>query len=161
MNFILPLNTRKRPEAKKTALFRPLLQTAAISVLSTIFCIGVSLSQNSAGNSDRSNILQFLDQTINWYRQIDVERQIATEPDDVIAVNDNRALADQIVRLAFDFARAAVDFTAQSSAKPNQAQNSESDRYQSLMQLAANLDQQVKQAQAELQSDRRKLEGVN
>jgi small-conductance mechanosensitive channel len=161
MRFVLPQSAAKRRQTKKTeTVLRSVPRIATISALFAILCIGVSLSQNSAPAPDRSNILQFLDQTINWYRQIDVERQIATEPDDVIAVNDNRALADQIVRLAFDFARAAVDFTAQSSAKPNQAQNSESDRYQSLMQLAANLDQQVKQAQAELQSDRRKLEGV-
>jgi len=122
------------------------------------FCIGVSPSQiRTANASDRSDILQFLDQTINWYRQIDVERQIATEPDDVIAVNDDRPLADQIVRSAFDFARAEADF-AQSSTKPNPAQNPEAARYQSLLQLAAKLDQQVQQAQAELQSDRQKLE---
>src|SRR6202035_752656 len=143
MNFILPLNTRKRPKAKKTALFRPLLQTAAISVLSTIFCIGVSLSQNSAGNSDRSNILQFLDQTINWYRQIDVERQIATEPDDVIVVNEDRPFADQIVRCGFDFARAEADFAGQPTTKSNPAPNSEDAHYQSLIQLATKLDQQI------------------
>jgi small-conductance mechanosensitive channel len=131
---------------------------AVVSLMFMSFCIGVSFSQNTATASpDRSNILQFLDQTINWYRQIDVERQIATEPEDVIAVNDDRPLADQIVRCAFDFARAEADFTSQTSAKSNQAQNPEDARYQELMQLAAKVDQQVQQAQAELQSDRQKL----
>src|SRR5208282_1071989 len=137
------------------------VRIATISLLLVIFCIGMSLSQNSAPTApDRSDILQFLDQSINWYRQIDVERQIAKEPDDVIAVNDDRPLADQIVRSAFDFARAEADFAVQTSGKSSQAQNPEDARYQSLMQMAAKLDQQVQQSQSELQSDRQKLDAA-
>jgi small-conductance mechanosensitive channel len=153
MRFILPQQSAKRREAKK--VLRPLLAIATTCVLLAIFCVGVSTSQNPAP-PDRSDILQFLDQTINWYRQIDVERQIATEPNDVIAVNDDRSLADQVVRCAFDFARAAADLAV--STKSNQAQNPELARYQSLLQLAEKLDQQIKQTQAELESDRQKLE---
>jgi small-conductance mechanosensitive channel len=160
MQFILPQSAAKRRKAKKTVtMLRPVLRSATISLLLVIFCLGVSLSQNSAPTApDRSDILQFLDQTINWYREIDVERQIATEPSDVIAVNDDRPLADQIVRSALDFARAEADLAAQASTKPDQAQNPEGARYQSLLQLAEKLDQQVKHTQAELQSDRQKLE---
>lgn len=134
------------------------IRIATIGVLLFIFCVALAVSQNGAPASDRSQLLQFLDQTINWYRQIDVERQIATEPADIIAVNDDRALADQIVRDAFDFARAEADFSAQTSTTSSQAQNPEGGRYQSLLQLANKLDQQVKDTQAELQSDRQKLE---
>jgi small-conductance mechanosensitive channel/HPt (histidine-containing phosphotransfer) domain-containing protein len=157
MNFTLSQNTAQWQKTK-IAMLWPLLRIATIPVLLMMFCSGVSLSQNSPTTaSHRSDILQFLDQTINWYRQIDVERQIASEPDDVIAVNDNRPLADQIVRSAFDFARAEADFTSQAATKSNQSQNPEDARYQSLMQLAAKLEQQVQQAQAELQSDRQKV----
>ena len=162
MKFILPENGAKRRMAKKMMLtLWPVVRIATISLLLVIFCIGMSLSQNSAPTApDRSDILQFLDQSINWYRQIDVERQIAKEPDDVIAVNDDRPLADQIVRSAFDFARAEADFAVQTSGKSNQAQNPEDLHYQSLMQLAAKLDQQVQQSQSELQSDRQKLDAA-
>ena len=162
MKFILPENSVKRRMAKKTVpTLWPVARIATISLLLVIFCIGMSLSQNSAPTaSGRSDILQFLDQSINWYRQIDVERQIATEPDDLIAVNDDRPLADQIVRSAFDFARAEADFAVQTSGKSNQAQNPEDLHYQSLMQLAAKLDQQVQQSQSELQSDRQKLDAA-
>jgi small-conductance mechanosensitive channel len=157
MNFILSQSTANQQTTKITIL-GPLMRTATILVLLMNFSIGVSLSQNTPHTaSHRSDILQFLDQTINWYRQIDIERQIAAEPDDVLAVNDDRPLADQILRSAFDFARPEADFTSQATTKSNQAQNSEDARYQSLMQLAAKLDQQVQQAQAELQSDRQKL----
>ncbi len=163
MKFILPQKSAKRRMAKKTApKLWPLVRIATISLLLVILCIGMSLSQNNAPTAPgRSGILQFLDQSINWYRQIDVERQLATEPDDLIAVNDDRPLADQIVRSAFDFARAEADFAGQTSGKPNQAQNPEDARYQSLMQTAAKLDQQVQQSQSELQSDHQKLEAAS
>jgi len=158
MKFIFPQNAAKQRNTTKTVTTLPsVLRIATISAVLVIVCIGMSRSQNTVpAASDRSAVLQFLDQTINWYRQIDVERQIAKEPDDVIAVNDDRPLADQIVRSAFDFARAAEDLTAPASTKSNQPQNPEDARYQSLVQLAAKLDQQIQQSQTELQSDRQK-----
>jgi len=142
-------------------MFSSVFRVATIFVLLFVFCVGLTVSQNNRPDSDRSQLLQFLDQTINWYRQIDIERQIATEPDDIIAVNDDRALADQIVRDAFEFARAEADFSAQASNGSSQAQNPEGGRYQSLVQLANKLDQQVKDTQVELQSDREKLEHLS
>jgi small-conductance mechanosensitive channel len=154
MRSIHPKKTARRQSAVSKRAF----QIGPIFVLLFVFCAGLTVSQNTAPASDRSQLLQFLDQTINWYRQIDVERQIATEPDDIIAENDDRALADQVVRDAFEFARAEADFSAQTSNGSSQAQNPEGGRYQSLVQLATKLDQQVKDTQAELQSDREKLE---
>jgi len=139
-------------------MFSSVFRVATIFVLLFVFCVGLTVSQNNPPDSDRSQLLQFLDQTINWYRQIDIERQIATEPDDIIAVNDDRALADQIVRAVFEFARAEADFSAQASNGSSQAQNPEGGRYQSLVQLVNKFDQRVKDTQAELQSDRQKLE---
>ncbi len=161
MKVIPTQNTARRRKAKKASTtLRPILRIATVSLV-LIFRIGLSFSQNSGTNtSDGAGILAFLDQALNWYRQIDVERQVATEPDDVIAANENRSLADDIVRLAFVFARTEADSTAQASTGTAQAQNPEGGRYQSLLQLAANLDQQVKQGQAELLSDRQKLEGL-
>ena len=148
-------NKHARP---RTLINKPLMLPRIAIILSLLICcVGPTVSQNAPA-SDRSQILQFLDQTINWYRQIDVERQIATEPEDIIAVDDDRALADQIVRHAFEFARAEADFSAQTRTDSSQAQNPEGGRYQSLLQLANKLDQQVKDTQAELQSDRQKLE---
>lgn len=148
----------KKTARRRSAVSNRVFRIGPIFVLLFVFCAGLTVSQNNPLTSDRSQLLQFLDQTINWYRQIDVERQIATEPDDLIAENDDRALADQVVRDAFEFARAEADFSAQTSNGSSQAQNPEGGRYQSLVQLATKLDQQVKDTQAELQSDREKLE---
>ena len=156
MNFILLQREAKAPTTVRLLL--PGFRIAISSLLLIIVLVGVPLSQNKAmPASGRSNVLQFLDQTINWYRQLDVEQRIATELDEVIAVNDDRPLADQIVRVAFDFARAEADLAAQTTI-PGQDQNAESARYQSLLQLAAKLDHDVQQDQAELQSDRQKAD---
>ena len=159
MNFKFSKKNSKQNKVMATApARRKTLPVAIGALLLTIVLVGAGLSQNKATSaSGRSDTLQFLDQTINWYRQIDVEQRIATELDEVIAVNDDRPLADQIVRVAFDFARASTDLTAQTTTS-GQEPNVESARYQSLLQLAAKLDHEVQQDQAELQSDRQKAD---
>jgi small-conductance mechanosensitive channel/HPt (histidine-containing phosphotransfer) domain-containing protein len=109
---------------------------------------------------DPSGIIQYLSQTINWYRSWIQEHEIATDPSDILVVNDDRQLADQVVRLAFDFARAE----AQTPSKPANQQDtssSPSSQYQSLQQLSTNLDTQVRQLQTELESLRRKLDAAS
>jgi small-conductance mechanosensitive channel len=101
------------------------------------------------------DILTFLNQTISWQRHFAVEQQLASETADVIFLNDNRQLSNQIVRLSFDFARAEADLlsgqapTAETSANPSTARLSE---------LATKAEQQLKQAQAELESLGRQLD---
>jgi len=108
---------------------------------------------------DPANVLQFLHQTIDWYHQVDLERQIATEPEDALVLNDNRQAADEIVRLAFDFARAREQSIArQTVSNPAESQGTDSSRYQALLQYSSKLDKQVKETQAELESFRVKLE---
>ena len=66
----------------------------------------IAFAQNPPVSHDSSQIIQFLNQTIDWYRHVTAVQQTATEPDDFILVSDNGRMANQVVRLAFDFARA-------------------------------------------------------
>lgn len=154
MTSILPKNIAV---AKRSRSWTSEVRIGAVALLLAL-AVGSMRSQNLATGTDRSDVLQFLDQTINWYRQMDIERSIATGPDDVIIVNDNRPLADQIVHLGFDYARAEAEFAPPGNVKVDENQNSGGSRYQSLVQLASKIDQQIKDAQAELQTDRQKLE---
>jgi len=43
---------------------------------------------------------------VNWYRHVYTERQIASDPGDLVFLNDNQAIESQIVKLSFEFARA-------------------------------------------------------
>ena len=109
--------------------------------------------------SDAQDVLQFLNQTIEWYRGLSVEAQVASEPSGVLVLNDDRTNADQVVRMGFDHARGEADILAmQPNAAPPGSQSGSTQQYQSLSQLSAKIDQQIKDTQNELQSDRDQLE---
>jgi hypothetical protein len=57
-------------------------------------------------------VLSFLIETIDWYRLLSVQQQIATEPTDILFLEGNRPIGVQVVRFSFDFAREAVAFEA-------------------------------------------------
>jgi small-conductance mechanosensitive channel len=111
---------------------------------------GQAPSPPAAGSPE--DIISFLNQTIVWSRQLAAEQQLVNEPSDALFLNDSRQLANQVVRLAFDYARAraqslanrtdAGGATSQSQAAPSQ--------YQRLIDSAAKADQQVKSLQKEL-----------
>ncbi len=103
-------------------------------------------------------IVQFLEHTVEWYRRLDVERQMATEPGDVLLVNEAQQTANQIVQLAFTFARAQAELVEQQAEKSSaESQGLESSRYLALRRMSATLDQQVKETKAEVEALRQKL----
>ncbi len=112
-----------------------------------------------ASKSQSADVLQFLNQTIDWYRGLAVEAQVAKEPSGVLVFNDDRISADQIVRMAFDYARGEADILAKQApaTQPGSASGS-SQQYQSLYQLSTRLDKQVRDTQAEVQGRQRELE---
>jgi small-conductance mechanosensitive channel len=119
---------------------------------------GISQSKPAAA-SNSPDIIQFLTQAIGWYRQLAVEQQISSEPNDVMIVNNNRQIADQVVQLAFEFARSQVESPGREpAASQAEGQGPASSEYQSLLQLSAKLDKDVQELQGELQSVRQKLE---
>jgi small-conductance mechanosensitive channel/HPt (histidine-containing phosphotransfer) domain-containing protein len=107
---------------------------------------------------DQQQIIRFLNQTITWYQRLIVDRQMATSPGEILFANDNRPVAEQIVRLSFDFARAGAQLLSNNPNPGANAAVSTDSRYQALAQLAAKLDDQVKQTQADLSLLRQKLD---
>jgi small-conductance mechanosensitive channel len=108
---------------------------------------------STAGGEE--SIVPFLNQNIVWYRDLTQQQQLATEPSDVLFFNDNRQIAEQVVRLAFEYARArAQALAAQPTAPANSANVSP---YQTLTTLAAKADQQYKDTQKEVDDLRRQL----
>jgi small-conductance mechanosensitive channel len=106
-----------------------------------------------------TQIIQFLGQTIEWYRQTQQEQRIATEPGDLGFAADNRRMADQVVKLAFDFARQEEQQQAKQQSKGAAPDSGEmGSRFENLSRAAARADTLVQQTQAELQSLKEKLE---
>ncbi len=112
-------------------------------------------AQNNAPTSPTpTQVIQFLSQTIDWYRQSQQEQHIATEPVDLGFLADNRRMAAQIVRLSFDFARQEEQQQRAAQTKPGSvaAPNANASQYDSLVRAANDADRKVQETQSELDS---------
>ncbi len=128
-----------------------------VLLLQPLVCVPAQETSNQQSNfPSPQDVLSFVNQSISWYRQLSSEQQIATEPEDIIFVNDDKQLSTQILRLSFDFGLAYAG--SQNLAPTQQAGSPTQDRYQQLLQLANTADQQVKSTQGEVEDARRKLE---
>jgi small-conductance mechanosensitive channel len=105
-----------------------------------------------------AQIIQFLSETIDWYRQTQQEQHIATDPGDLGFAADNRRMANQIVKLAFDFARQEEQQLAKLSKGTAPNPGDMGSRYESISKIAARADALVQQTQEELQALKQKLE---
>jgi small-conductance mechanosensitive channel len=102
------------------------------------------------------DIIPFLNQTIVWARQLSAEQQLVSEPSDALFLNDSRQVADQVVRLAFEFARARAQALA-SPTDPGIGHSQATSQYQRLIDSATKADQQVKSLQKELEGFHQQL----
>jgi hypothetical protein len=152
-------NILKNPGGQPRRLLRFGRFAAAAVFIASTFAAMVHGQPNN--QTDANAIIQYLNQTITWYRQGLQQQELATEPSDVLVLSDNRQLASQVVRLAFEFARAEAPAIAkQGSANSSDNQNPTAARYQSLGQLSAKFDAQAKELQGEIDGLRQKLEGA-
>ncbi|HXO39064.1 MAG TPA: mechanosensitive ion channel family protein [Candidatus Acidoferrum sp.] len=110
---------------------------------------------NAAYAAGPEDIIPFLNQTIVWSRQLTAEQQLVSEPSDAMFLNDNRQVADQVVRLAFEFARARAQALASQAEQGGRSQAATP--YQGLVDSAAKADQQVKGLQQELEQFHQQL----
>src|SRR5215469_4302756 len=114
------------------------------------------------GAASGSDVISFLNRTLNWYHQVSTQQELVRDPADLVFLNDNRPVADQIVRLSFDFARALAKASpTQPAATAPSDIASASSQYQRLAEAAARADQQVQQIQQELDGIRKKLSGTS
>src|SRR5215471_6100216 len=80
--------------------------------------VGLSAQVSPAISDPPSNqqVVAFLTKSIDWYRHCAIERKIATDPVDLVFLEDNRPSAAQILQLSFEFARAGAQFSAMPAA---------------------------------------------
>ena len=100
-------------------------------------------------------VIQVLDQTIDWYRTLGIQQQAATEPSDWLILYDNRQTANQVIGLAFEIARANAEILAKQPQPRDTGDGAAS--AQTLLQLQSKIAAQGVEAQAELDSDQAQL----
>lgn len=116
-----------------------------------------ALAQDASANPlDQQKVLAFLNQTVTWYQRVALERQVAATPGDILFTTDNRPVADQVVRLSFEFARTTNQLLGRSPNAP--APPSSDARYQRLAQAASKSDDQSNKTRSDLDALRQKLE---
>jgi len=131
------------------------------------FCIGrvEAAEPNSpstgAASSARVSVLtgeqvvQILDETVDWYRTLGTQQQNATQPSDLLILFANRQTADKVVGLAFDIARANAELIS-SEASAGQG-GTDASSPQSLTQHQNQLDAQRRSIQQEIDDAQHKL----
>jgi small-conductance mechanosensitive channel len=100
-------------------------------------------------------VIQLLDQTIDWYRTLGVQQQVANEPSDLLILYDNRQTANQVIALAFEIARANAEILGKQPGTNATADASTSP--QTLSQLQAKFAAQGVTVRNELESDQSQL----
>ncbi len=69
-------------------------------------------------------VIAYLSDVIGWYRHLGTEGQLVVEPEETLFFADDRQVANQILSLAFEYARAQATFiaatTGQTTVKPTQ-----------------------------------------
>src|ERR1700683_5081739 len=58
---------------------------------------------------DAASVMQFLDQTIAWYHQLGAQQKLVADANDDVYVSADHQMADEVVRLVFQFARTQAE----------------------------------------------------
>jgi Mechanosensitive ion channel len=118
----------------------------------------VALQSSAIGAADQPNprvsvltgdqVIQILDETVEWYRTLGTQQQYATQPSDLLILFANRQTADQVIDLAFGIARANAELL---SSEAGAAQNA------AAASSHHSLDEQQDQLDAQVQSITREM----
>ncbi|HEY6348254.1 MAG TPA: mechanosensitive ion channel domain-containing protein [Candidatus Angelobacter sp.] len=126
-----------------------------------LFAAATALPADAPPTNQPEDILGFLNQTVVWYRLLASQQDLVKEPNDAVFLNQNRLIADEVVRLAFEFARSeAQQITAQDKGKAANTQAPpppDSSQYQNLVSLVEKSKQRLEQEQHELDGFKQQL----
>src|SRR6202165_2456669 len=100
-------------------------------------------------------VVQILDETVDWYRTLGTQQQNATQPSDLLILFANRQTADKVVGLAFDIARANAELLSSEAGAGQSGAEASSPR--SLTQRQSQLDAQRQSIQQEIDAARHKI----
>ena len=78
----------------------------AISATAMVRGLSADTSQSSRQVPSDAQVIGYLLQSVNLFRHVYSERQVASDPGDLVFVNDNQTIEGQIVKLSFEFAKA-------------------------------------------------------
>src|ERR1044071_3670651 len=111
--------------------------TFAIPLLTGIVAFGLQAAEtpeqpapapDSRAVMTGDQVVQILDETVDWYRTLGAQQQAATQPSDLLILYANRQTADKVVKLAFDFARANAELLSSEAGLKKEAEDAASEQ---------------------------------
>src|SRR5450631_2222033 len=131
---------------------------ALLAALGMVWGAVYAADPNAAAQDSRVSILtadqviQILDETVDWYRTLGTQQQNATQPSDLLILFANRQTADKVVALAFEIARANAELLSSEAA----AGQADASSPQALNRERADLTAKQKAIEDEMAADRRR-----
>jgi small-conductance mechanosensitive channel len=101
-------------------------------------------------------VIQILDQTVEWYRTLGTQQQTASQPSDLLILYANQQTAAQVVALAFDIARANAELLSSEASNAQTAADTASTS-QALLAQQKKLQSQHLSIQTEMDGVRRQI----
>jgi small-conductance mechanosensitive channel len=156
---------KRRAKERVRSIGRPfglVTQNIVLSLLILmliLIALSPGLAQRSPDDAHSHSAAEFLNQTVTWYRRVAAEREMASTSNDAVFINDNAQVSEQVVRLAFNFARSEIR-AVEAQTSGGQQQSLIASRYQSLTELSRKLDGQIQQSQQEIASLQKQLDGA-
>jgi len=125
------------------------------AILATAMVRGLSadIPQSSYQLPSAAQVIGYLLQSVNWYRHVYTERQVASDPGDLVFLNDNQAIESQIVKLSFEFAKADAALAKTASSAHDAAMTSAAQSSVDLahfVELKNRNDQETQQTSADI-----------
>jgi small-conductance mechanosensitive channel len=102
-----------------------------------------------------AEIIQLLDATVDWYRSLGSQLQIADEPSDQLILTENRQIANEVTALGFDVARACAALIGKGDVE--EAPSTAAAPSASLAARQRKIDAQIASIQDEMEGARAKL----
>lgn len=107
-------------------------------------------------------VVQILDETVDWYRTLGTQQQAATQPSDLLILYANRQIGEKVIALAFEIARANAELiSSEAGAAEEQDEANTAEEQRSLARIRQQLDQQRGEIRGEIESLRRQLDAAS
>jgi small-conductance mechanosensitive channel len=101
-------------------------------------------------------VIQILDETVDWYRTLGTQQQTASQPSDLLILYANQQTANQVIGLAFDIARANAELLSSEASNAPSAPDTASSA-QALAGMQKKLQAQRQTVLSEMDSVRRQI----
>ena len=99
-------------------------------------------------------VVQILDETVEWYRTLGAQQQSSTQPSDLLILYANQQIADKVIGLAFEIARANAELLSSEASSSDTGGDANSSP-KALGEQQRRLDAQGQAIQEEIAADRK------